>query len=150
MTYYKSKTAATWLAACGGSFGLHRLYLHGRADVWAWLHPWPTLLGLVGVLRMRALGQDDHAAWLLIPLLGMMISQGMLAAILIGLTPDAKWDARFNPRQPPRITGWGAVLGVVAALLAGGGVLMGALAFGGQKYFEYQAERGAATGAAAR
>lgn len=146
--YYKSKTAATWLAASGGSFGLHRLYLHGRSDLWAWLHPWPTLLGLVGVLRMRAIGQDDHLAWLLIPLLGLMISQGMLAAIIFGLTPDAQWDARFNPHQPSRATGWGAVLGVITALLVGGGVLMGTLAFGGQMYFEFQAERGA--GATAR
>lgn len=150
MAYYKSKTAATWLAACGGSFGLHRLYLHGVSDLWAWLHPWPTLLGLVGVLRLRAIGLDDHPAWLLIPLLGLMISQAMLAAIVIGLTPDRKWDARFNPGQPSRATGWGAVLGVIAALLVGGGVLMGTLAFGGQMYFEYQAERSAAAGTAAR
>jgi hypothetical protein len=42
------------------------------------------------------------------------------------------------------------VLGVVVALLVGGAVLMGTLAFGGQKYFEYQRERSesAAAGAA--
>ncbi|WP_395699621.1 NINE protein [Aquabacterium sp.] len=134
----KSKALATWLALLGGSVGAHRFYLHGRRDVWAWLHPWPTLAGLVGVLRMRALGQDDHLAWLLIPILGLMLSQAMLAAIVIGLTPDERWKARFASDQPG---GWPAVIGVVAALMVGGAVLMGTLAFSGQKYFEWQAEQ---------
>ncbi|MFO1273814.1 MAG: hypothetical protein U1F50_19445 [Rubrivivax sp.] len=137
---YRSKTLATWLAFAFGSLGLHRLYLHGRGDLWAWLHPWPTLLGLAGVLRMRALGQDDRLSWLLIPLLGLMLSQAMLVAIVWGLTPDEKWDARHNPGQPVHATRWGPVLGVIAALMVGGAVLMGTIAFGGQKFFEWQAE----------
>ena len=40
---------ATWLAVLGGSLGLHRFYLHGVRDLWAWLHPWPTLLGAYGL-----------------------------------------------------------------------------------------------------
>ncbi len=136
----KSKALATWLALLGGSVGAHRFYLHGRRDFWAWLHPWPTLVGLLGVLRMRALGQDDHVAWLLIPVLGLMISQAMLAAIVIGLTPDDRWQARFASNRPG---GWPTVIGVIAALMIGGAVLMGTLAFGGQKYFEWQAEQAA-------
>ncbi|NRF67899.1 TM2 domain-containing protein [Aquincola sp. S2] len=138
---YRSKTIATWLALIAGSLGAHRFYLHGKADLWAWLHPWPTLLGLAGVLRMRNLGQDDQLAWLLIPVFGLMISQAMLAAIVIGLTPDEQWQARFNPGQPARPSGWATVIAVVAALLLGGAVLMGTIAFGGQKFFEWQAER---------
>ena len=134
----KSKTLATWLALSLGSLGAHRFYLYGRRDLLAWLHPLPTLLGLAGALRMQNLGQDDHAAWLLIPLLGVMLSISMLAAIVYGLTPDEKWSARFNPGQPVQATGWGPVVGVVIALLAGGTVLMGTLAFGGQMFFEYQ------------
>ena len=138
----RSKTLATWLAVIGGSLGLHRFYLHGLKDVWGWLHPWPTLVGLVGVIRMRGLGQDDHVAWLLIPVLGVMLSIGMLSAIVIGLTPDERWVARFHPdrTQPAAASGGTAVIGVILALLIGGGVLMGTLAFGGQKYFEYQRE----------
>ena len=134
----KSKTLATWLALGLGSLGAHRFYLYGRRDLLAWLHPLPTLLGAAGALRMQNLGQDDHAAWLLIPLLGVMLSISMLAAIVYGLTPDEKWSARFNPGQPVQATGWGPVVGVVIALLAGGTVLMGTLAFGGQMFFEYQ------------
>ena len=83
--------------------------------------------------------QDDHAAWLLIPLLGLMLVVGMGSAIGIGLTPGDQWAARHNPDHPVRPTNWGTVIGMVIALLLGGTVLMGVIAFGGQKYFEFQA-----------
>ena len=140
---YRSKTLATWIALIGGCLGAHRFYLHGKGDVWAWLHPVPTLLGLAGVLRMRALGQDDHVAWLLIPLLGLMLSIAMLAAIVMGLTADEKWAERFNPGQAVQASGWAAVIGVILALMIGGAALIGSIAFGGQKFFEYRAEQGA-------
>ena len=44
----RSRAVATWLALVGGSLGLHRFYLHGGRDLWAWLHPWPTLVGAYG------------------------------------------------------------------------------------------------------
>lgn len=138
---YRSKTLAAWLALLGGPLGAHRFYLHGAGDLWAWLHPWPTLLGVAGVLRMRALGQDDQTAWLLIPVLGVMIAQAMLAAIVIGLTPDERWHARFNPTTTPRSSGWAAVIAVIVALMVGSAALMGALAFGGEKFFEWQKQR---------
>jgi len=134
----KSKTLATWLAVLGGPLGLHRFYLHGWRDAPGWLFPLPTLAGAVGVLRMQALGQDDHLAWLLIPLLGLTISAGMLSAIVYGLTPDAKWAARWQ--QPEQATAWGPVLGAIAALMVGGAVLMGTLAFSIQKLFEWERE----------
>jgi hypothetical protein len=133
----RSKTVATWLAVAGGAMGLHRFYLHGLRDRWAWLHPWPTLVGIVGVLRMDTLGQDDHLAWVLIPFFGIMVAVGMVSAIVIGLTPDEKWNARFSPDQPGT-TAWAPILGVIAALLIGGAALMGSIAFAGQKYFEWQ------------
>ena len=135
---YRSKTVAAWLALLLGTLGLHRLYLHGLRDGKAWLHPLPTALGLVGVLRLRALGQDDPLAWLLIPVLGLMISMSMLLAIVYALTPDENWDARHNPGQAVRATGWGPVVAAVAALLIGAAVLMGTVAYGGQKFFEWQ------------
>ena len=144
----KSKTLATWLAVLGGTLGAHRFYLHGLKDPIAWLHPLPTLIGLAGVIRMRNLGQDDTVSWLLIPLFGGMVSVAMLSAILIGLTNDERWSARFGAGQEPRPTGWGPVLGAIVALFLGGAVLMGSIAFGGQKYFEWQKEKAAATAAA--
>jgi hypothetical protein len=137
---YKSKTLATWIALLGGSLGLHRFYLKGGRDVLAWLHPVPTLAGLVGVQRMLELGQDDKMAWLLLPLLGLMLAQAALCAIVYGLTPDERWDARHNPGAPVHATGWGPVLGVIAALMIGATALISTIAFSGQRYFEWQVE----------
>ena len=131
-----SKTMATWLALLGGPLGLHRLYLDGRLSVGAALHWPPTLLGLWGVQRMRELGQDDRLAWVLIPLLGLMITQACLLAILYGLTPDETWQARRHPSEPVQPTRWGPVLGVVASLMVGATVLMATIAFVGQRFFE--------------
>ena len=136
---YKSKTLATWVALGGGALGLHRFYLHGFRDAWGWLFPWPTLLGLIGVQRMRELGQDDRLAWLLIPLLGGALSVAMLCAIVYGLTPDERWNARHNPQGPPHTSGWSVVFGVILALMLGAGVLMATIAFSAQRYFEYAA-----------
>ena len=135
---YRSKTIATWLGVIIGALGAQRFYLHGARDPLAWLHLPPTLVGLYGAWRMHTLGQDDQQSWLLVPVLGLMLSIGMLAAIVSALTPDASWDARFNPALPPRTTRWGPVLGAVAALMIGGIVLMGTIAFAGQRYFEWQ------------
>jgi hypothetical protein len=139
---YLSKTVAAWLALLFGSLGVHRLYLRGLGDRLAWLYPVPTLVGLAGVLRMRALGQDDRLSWLLIPLLGFMLSLGMGVAIVLALTPDEKWDARHNPGHAVTPTGWGPVTVAIMALAVGGAVLMGTIAFSGEKFFEWQLSSG--------
>ncbi len=138
---YKSKTLATWIALIGGSFGLQRWYLHGLRDLWVWLFPWPTLLGIYGVLRVRAFGLDDSLGALLIPLLGLMLAGTMLHAIVIGLTPDAAWNRRFNDGARAHKSGWFTVIGVILALSFGAAVLMATLAFSAQRFFEYQAEQ---------
>jgi hypothetical protein len=138
---YRSKTAATWIAVALGALGGLRFYLHGPRDLAAWLHGPPTLLGLWGAWRMDAFGQDDRLASLLIPLLGLMLSWAMLSAIVTGLTPDARWDQRHNPGLPPRATRWGPVLGAVLALMIGGIVLIGTIAFSGQRFFEWQQQQ---------
>ncbi len=140
---YKSKTLATWVAVVGGSLGLHRFYLHGVKDTWGWLFVAPTVLGLYGVQRMRHLGGDDHVAWALIPLLGLTVAIAMLSAIVYGLMPDERWNARFNPTGPQHRVNWGTIIGVIVALVVGGGVLMATLAFSAQRYFEYDAETSA-------
>jgi hypothetical protein len=137
---YKSKTLATWITLIGGSLGLHRFYLYGFGDRWGWLHPLPTLIGFYGVQRMESLGQDDRLSWALIPLLGFMLAGTMLMAIIHGLTPDEKWNARYNPGSPEHSSGWAVVIGVVLSLLIGAAILMATIAFGGQRYFEYQQE----------
>lgn len=138
----RSKTLATWLAFIAGSMGLHRFYLHGLRDAWGWLHAPPTLLGLYGVERMLELGQDDRLAWALIPLLGLALAASMLAAIVYGLTPDERWNARHNAGADVRPSGWLVVFGVVGAVFVGATVLIATIAFSGQRYFESQVEAG--------
>jgi len=138
--HYKSKTLATWLALLGGSLGLHRLYLYGWRDTLAWLHPLPTLAGLTGVRRVFEFGQDDRLAWILLPLLGLMLAQAALCAIVYGLTTDERWDANHNPAAPLHPTAWGPVLGVIAALMVGATALTATIAFSGQRYFEWQVQ----------
>ena len=151
-----SKSLATWIAVIGGSVGLHHFYLHGLRTRVGWLYPIPTLVGLVGAMRMRQFGVDDRLSWALIPWLGLTISIGMMCAIVIGLTTDAKWARLYagdpsrpvvqatrdedDETPPPGIvhTRWAPVLGVILALMIGGGVLMGTIAFTVEKSFDVQ------------
>jgi hypothetical protein len=151
-----SKSLATWIAVIGGSVGLHHFYLHGLRTRVGWLYPIPTLVGVVGAMRMREYGVDDRLSWALIPWLGLTISIGMMCAIVIGLTTDARWARLYagDPSQPvvkatrdeddetppPGIvhTRWVPVLGVILALMIGGGVLMGTIAFTVEKSFDVQ------------
>lgn len=134
----KHKAVATWLALLGGVFGLHRFYLHGLSDRWGWVFPLPTLLGMVGLQRMNALGQDDRVAWLLMPLLGVSLVAALLSGIVYGLMPDERWNERFNAGRPASTGGWAAVIGVVLCLFIGGTTLMATIAFSAQRYFEAQ------------
>jgi hypothetical protein len=151
-----SKTLACWAAFVGGSLGLHRLYLRGLSDLWAWLHWPPTLIGAYGVWRMRSLGQDDRLAWVLIPLLGLMLAMSMLMAIVYGLTPAERWLQQWAPASGGSDTpgaaepaaaqsNWLTVMGVIGALMVGATVLMATIAFAAQRYFEYEALSPAAT-----
>ncbi len=146
MTRTKSKTLATWLAFVGGPLGLHRFYLRGLGDILGWLLPVPTALGIYGVERMLAFGQDDFLSWVLIPLLGFTIAGCALNAIVYGLMPPEKWNARFNPQLAPDhragASGWLTVFGLASALMIGTGILMASIAFSFQHYFEYQIEEG--------
>ncbi len=143
---YRSKTLTAWLALLLGTLGVHRFYLHGWRDRWAWAY-WPfTLIGLGGAIRMNNLGQDDAASSGLVLLLGLSLSAAMLTAIVTALTPDEKWDAHHNPALPGRDTAWGPVLAAIAALMMGAAALISTLTFGIQRYFEWeQAPRPAAT-----
>ena len=136
----RSKTLAAWLALTLGVWGIHRLYLHGLSDRWAWAHVPPTAAGLLGVLRLRELGQDDALSSLLAPAMGLMIAVAALATLVFALTPDEKWDARYNGGHAVNTTGWSPVLAAIAALMIGGAALMGSIAYGGQKFFEWQLE----------
>jgi hypothetical protein len=136
------------LSIFGGAFGLHRFYMRGLGDMLAWLHIVPTSLGLFGMQRLETFGQDDPLVWWLLPVLGLMISQGMAHAIIYGLTPDERWDAQHNPGYPTTPTAWGPILGVILAVMLGAGVLMSSIAYSVQKWFEWQLQSPTASGQA--
>lgn len=66
---HKNKTLATFLAFALGSLGAHRFYLYGKKDFWAWVHVF---------------------------LFPLSVFAGFIGALVIGLTPDDKWDAQHN------------------------------------------------------
>ncbi|MGZ8259280.1 MAG: TM2 domain-containing protein [Caldimonas sp.] len=137
----RSRAVATWLALVGGSLGLHRFYLHGAGDGWAWLHPWPTLAGAYGFWRMRELGVDDPRGSLLVLLLGAMLAISMLQAILLGLTSDELWERRHGGSRP---AAWPTWVAVGLALALGASIAMATIAFAAQRWFESRAEAAAA------
>ncbi len=138
---HRSKAVATWLALVGGGLGLHRFYLYGKADLLAWLHPWPTLAGAYGFWRMREFGVDDAVGARLVPLLGAMLAATMLTAIVYGLTSDARWQARHGgaPTEATTPSHWPTIAAVVIALAVGATVTMATIAFTAQRYFETRA-----------
>lgn len=143
MARAKNKTVAVWLALVGGSLGLHRFYLRGLGDWVGWLHPVPTALGWYGVERVLAYGQDDKLSWVLIPLLGLSIAAACLTGIVYALADMDKWNGWFNTHAATANAGgtnWLTVIALVLCLLTGTVAFMGSLAFGIQRYFEYQIE----------
>jgi len=139
----KNKTLATWLAFLFGQTGIHRIYLFGLWDPWAWAHPLAAAIGWYGVYRVRTLGQDDHVAWLLVPVLGFLLAATAITAIYYGLSSFEKWNAALNPQQLDARAGqtnWLVIGAVVFSVLMGATALMSSIAFSFQRYFEYQIE----------
>ena len=139
----KNKTTAAFLALIGGQLGLHRLYLFGINDLWAWVHPIVAALGWWGVERVRNYGQDDQLAWVLVPLLGFTLAATSLTAIYYGLSSPEKWNTQHNPSTLENTAGntsWLTIGIVVFSLLFGTVALMSSIAFSFQRYFEYQVE----------
>ena len=143
---YRYKTLAAWLSFIGGPFGLHRFYLYGWTDLWGWMHPLPTVLGLWGLQRLQSQGVDDPLIWWLLPLLGFQIAQTCLTAILLALQTPAQWNGRHNPSLPadaqPGQTSWMTVGAIVCALLVGAVALMSGIAVGFQRYVESEMKAG--------
>lgn len=140
----RNKTLAALIAFVGGTLGLHRFYLRGWGDWIGWLFPLPTALGWLGVERVQTYGQDDHLAWVLVPLLGFSIAAACLSAIVYALADREKWNRQYNagfdPEANAGATNWLTIAVLAFALLAGTIAFMSSLAFSFQRYFEYQIE----------
>lgn len=91
---HKNKTFAAALALITGGAGLHRFYLYGTKDLWAWMH---VLLCAVTVGLMLA--YPDRLLLLNTAPLIVSVLIAAIATFKIGLMPDEKWDAMHNPES---------------------------------------------------
>lgn len=117
---HKNKTLATALALSLGTLGAHRFYLHGGVDRLGLLHI--SSLPIAGLIFSQANGINPFYA--LLPLLVSAIA-ACIEALVIGLTPDEKWDAHFNTAADTRSnSNWLLALLLVATLFVGVTVLI--------------------------
>ena len=116
---HKNKTLATALALILGTLGAHRFYLHGAVDRLGLLHV--SSLPIAGLIFSYAHGANPFYA--LLPLLVSGIA-ACIEALVIGLTPDERWDARFNGAGTRSESNWLLALLLVATMLVGTTVLI--------------------------
>lgn len=91
---HKNKTLATLLAASLGGIGAYRFYLRGSGDKLGWAHASCAIVSICLIL----LFPNMQPFFALLPLIISSLS-GLLAALILGLSPDEKWDAKFNPNS---------------------------------------------------
>lgn len=117
---HKNKTIAALLAFLLGGLGMQRLYLGGWRDPWLWLHL--ACLPAAWLVAQLAPQADGFYKLLPVTLSGLA---GMLQALILGLTPDDKWDARHNRASGRRTdTRWPLAVILVASMMIGAGGLI--------------------------
>lgn len=117
---HKNKTFATLLAFLLGGVGVHRYYLRGLGDTWGWVHT--ASVAAVGLVMTVAPEADIY--FKLLPLFISMLA-GFLQALVLGLMPDEKWDAAFNPASGRTSEArWPLALLLVATTMVGATALI--------------------------
>ncbi len=91
-TSHKNKTFATFLGVILGALGAHRFYLRGSLDKLGLLHM--ASLPVAGLVY--GLAPDANWFYQILPLVVSGLA-GFIEALVIGLMPDEKFDAAFNP-----------------------------------------------------
>lgn len=122
--FHKNKTFATLLASVSGGLGAHRFYLRGWKDRWAWAHL--STLPLAAVLILA--GPDRPLMFTAAPFF-VSVLIGFVEALVIGLTPDDKWDAMHNAGSGKQSSSnWPLALLLVLTLGIGAASLIAAMA----------------------
>lgn len=93
---HKNKTLATLLAALFGGVGAHRFYLHGVRDFWGWNYLVAFVLFVCALFLLRT---QQSLILVFVALFPLSIYAGLIEALVIGLTPDDKWDVKHNVRS---------------------------------------------------
>jgi TM2 domain-containing membrane protein YozV len=119
-TRHKNKTIAALLAFLFGGLGLQRLYLRGWRDPWLWAH----LACLPAALLVTLAAPQANGFYHLLPIIVSGLA-GFLEALVIGVTADPRWDARYNPQSGKQSdTHWPVALVLVASMMLGSGALI--------------------------
>lgn len=112
---YKNKTIASLLSAFVGALGLHRFYLYGRKDVFAWAYLVASVLYLINFAFSLQSGSLAASVARLFPI---PVFVAAIETLVIGLTDDTKWNKRHNSRSLTQSrTKWPLVLLLVLTLL---------------------------------
>lgn len=121
---HKNKTLATFLSFLLGFAGVHRFYLHGLSDRWGWLHA----LSLPLTAALLSANPELPLLMNTAPLvLSMLIAS--IETFVLGLMPDEKWDARYNPASGQTSDSrWPIALMMVLNLFYGATLLLTVLA----------------------
>lgn len=131
---FRHKAFAALLSFTLGAFGVHRLYLGQRY--------WWLPLAVSAAMLPLLIGVDN---WYQTPaffILMVPVVAGFIEALVLALTPDEKFDDRFNPRaNRANNSGWDAVLVAIVTLLIGTTVLMISIVLMFQTIFEQTAGR---------
>ncbi|MEO8406902.1 MAG: NINE protein [Oxalobacteraceae bacterium] len=90
-TPHKNKTIATFLATFLGGLGMHRVYLYGWQDKWAWVH-----FASLPVSALIAMALPDQPLMFTGSPFVLSVLTGCIESLTIGVTSDDAWDARFN------------------------------------------------------
>lgn len=90
---HKNKTLVTFIAATLGGSGIHRFYLYGIKDIWAWCY---ASFILVYITYMAYLISTDQIAQSVLAWFPISMLVAFVEALVIGLTADDKWDAKHN------------------------------------------------------
>lgn len=114
-TAHKNKTFAMLLAVLLGGLGVHRFYLRGSVDKLGLMHL--AALPVAGLVY----GLAPQADWFFqaLPLL-LSYVVAFVEALVIGVTPDEKWDALMNAGSGKQSDSqWYLALLLVATMLLG-------------------------------
>ncbi|MEO8598213.1 MAG: NINE protein [bacterium] len=121
---HKNKTFATFLATFLGGLGVHRVYLHGWHDKWAWLH-----FASLPVSVLIALIAPDQPWMFTGSLFVLSVLAGCIESLTIGVTPDDVWDTRFNLNSGQQsMSSWPLAILLVLTVGAGATALIAAMA----------------------
>lgn len=125
---HRSRPLAGFLALALGFLGLHRLYLRARG--W-WVYPILSL-PLAG-WALRADPWFRHPGFFLFSLMAVVT---MIEAIVIGLTPDERWDARHNVGSGQTSANrWAPVLIAIVSLIGAAMLGMSVMAIALEGWF---------------